>query len=59
MFGSNRVRKTENKYRERTLVYFEQLAHRGRGEKKKQKERKIGVKWSYIEHSSEWSERFT
>ena len=41
MLGSNSVRQIENRDRERTVVCFVQLAHRGKGEKKK--ERKIGV----------------
>ena len=43
MLGSNSVRFVENRDRGRTFVYFVQLAHRRRGEKKKKKERRIDV----------------
>ena len=43
MLGSNSVRQIENRDRERTFVCFVQLAHRGREEKKKKKERRIEV----------------
>ena len=36
MLGSNSIRLIENWDRERSFVYFTQLAHRGRGEKKKE-----------------------